>query len=351
MTKMTKKEIALTLAMKKQKNAGISKKRGTNKQPTVIQKAFANSIERTRTPAGQWGHIDALLQEIESNPRLVHPKLIQKYLRGYPGILTEILDSGRIDVKSFEAAFESLPNIDAWKVLDSIPESWKRETRTYHMQQIKTKPTQKCENMHATVFALYAGYTGLRQRTSSLPSTRIRRKKVVNAVEGVRYHAPLELTITTMSKMPALTLWQLQTHPIATCKFINDITFEGGNIILVQDATGYIVGAASFNISDKNTLYVKYLCSARQCKGAGTAVIRGLEVYANRRGCTYIELSSVPNAIPFYIRTGFNSMQWNSNREEFFDKIQNGPPVFTNSNGTNTLNFTKVRGYMRKKVY
>ena len=308
------------------------------------QEAFAKTLETERKPSYETQR--RIEEAIRANPDLINPKFIRQYIRGYPEFIFYILSTGRIPVKTLEAAFSSLKNDEAqfkW-IMYLVPNRMIRDIQRYHIQKMKKmNPKKKCNGMHATLFINRTTVRQLRSRREPqvrLRPARIQRKKVINAIEGPRQYEPLTMDVVN-GNVPALVKWKLKTHPIASCKYTPNIAIPNASMIIVEDVTGYIVAAASFYI-DKKTLIVDYLCSAKLCKGGGTAVMRALEVYAKRRGCTYIELGSDKNAVPFYLRSGFSSMVNNN--------IQNGPPVITRPNGTKALNYTPMSNTMRKKL-
>lgn len=55
----------------------------------------------------------------------------------------------------------------------------------------------------------------------------------------------------------------------------------------------------------KKTIFIDHLCTNNACRGAGRELMNRMAYIALRRRYPYIELYSVPKAVPFYKRLGF----------------------------------------------
>ena len=63
-----------------------------------------------------------------------------------------------------------------------------------------------------------------------------------------------------------------------------------------------------------HTLFVKFLCSSKLCKGAGTMVMLAIEKYAAMLGSKRVRLESTSNARQFYYKVGYDD---NSNDNNY----------------------------------
>jgi len=291
-------------------------------------------VRRLRRPTTY----DNITEDIRKHPDIVDPAHLEQYIRAHPRIVHAILETGRIPPGKFEAAVEHLKDSDVLRVMRGVPGSTVQAMRQYHTQQINATKKKKCSELRATLFN--SDLPRSLERRINLPGMiRIPRSKALNNVEGPRFYEAVTMQIIKRD-VPPLVRWKLMTHPIYRCKYVDIISRFDSDIIIIEDTSGHIVAAAAFDI-DEAVLTVGFLCSGKQCAGAGTACLRALEVYGKMRLCTYIDVSSAPGAVPFYIRVGFSS-QLNTKTVE--------PTVTMKPNGTKAINYTGVHHYMRKTL-
>ena len=74
--------------------------------------------------------------------------------------------------------------------------------------------------------------------------------------------------------------------------------------IFVLNGGDDVIGAATCQVVDR-TLVVKFLCSSRSCKGAGSFVMGILEKFARSRALDRIKLTSNVRAREFYTKIGY----------------------------------------------
>ncbi len=124
-------------------------------------------------------------------------------------------------------------------------------------------------------------------------------------------------------KAPAFAEEKIRTGAIQMCQYVSGIasTILGNQagysmhvgVLVVDQRTGAILAAATCR-RKPHTFFIDYLCSARQCKGAGSILMQAVEKYAANLGVMRVRLESSSNAEAFYKKIGFNS---NSNNEGY----------------------------------
>lgn len=108
-------------------------------------------------------------------------------------------------------------------------------------------------------------------------------------------------------------------------KFRAKIKTAGQVDIFVLDGGNDVIGAATCQVVDR-TLVVKFLCSSRSCKGAGSFVMGIIEKFAMARALLRIKLTSNARARDFYTKIGYAPNGRNNNNME---KMLGGPAAPT----------------------